>query len=95
MPTRVRPELGWPFAAPQPENAAGAIQAYIAEKGGLGDAGAALAKALDGDLGQEVELLQVKITDLDAGGQSIGDLTISIRVAWLNPIQQRAPTPWL
>jgi hypothetical protein len=46
-------------------------------------------------LGQEVELLQVKITDLDAGGQSIGDLTISIRVAWLNPIQQRAPTPWL
>lgn len=63
------------------EDGAAAIQAYISEKGGLGEAGVAIARALGADLGQEVELLQVKISELDAGDISIGDLRIPTRVA--------------
>lgn len=76
--TRYELNASWPETRARlsvPKQQLAALDEYIKEYGGLGDAGFAIAAEFDASLAEEAELLATKIRQIESGGPSIGDLS--------------------
>ncbi len=76
--SRVELNSTWPQIREQhrlPQEQMAAIDGFIKEYGGLGDAGFSVAQELDNTLGAEASAIAGKIADFERGGGSAGDMS--------------------